>query len=183
MSEKTFRILGEETVRRLDLAGGDVDLEAENPYWTWDEIPPHPEPEKGCIQRGLCCRSSPGWFGPGEVEAAAGHLGMDADAFVRRFLVIDSIAIEGDDGESEVVHVFAPLKLARDGKPALPPASRADALYRALRGTCIFYDGHGCGIYEARPTECREYICTRAPADNPSHEAIARLWKASAAPQ
>lgn len=157
----------------------DSPAEVENPYWTWDEQAPHPNPELGCVRRGLCCKSSPGWFAPGEVEAAAALKGMAPDAFVRKYLVIDSMVVD----EDKLVHVFAPVKLGVDGKPAVPPASRADALYRALRGQCIFYDAKaaGCGIYEARPTECRLYVCTNAPADNPTHEAIARLWLGPAA--
>lgn len=171
MAKKTFRILSEETVHKPDLAG--TSLDEENPYWTaWEEVPPHPDPTKGCIRRGLCCRSSPGWFGPGEVEQAAALLDLEPDAFVRRYLVVDSLEVDGEE-----VHVFAPVKLALDGKPAIPPATRADALYRSLRGTCVFFDGVGCGIYEARPIECQRYICTNKPADNLDHEAIARMWR------
>jgi len=180
-----FRILHESIQHRPDLAGSASegadapDMPDENPYWTWDEQEPHPDPSKGCIRRGLCCKSNPGWFAPGEVEAAALLLGMEPDAFVRTYLVIDHI--DHIDVENERVHVFSPMKLGIDGKPAIPPASQADDLYRALRGQCIFYstlaDGlGGCGIYAARPTECQRYICTNAPADNPTHEQIARLW-------
>jgi Fe-S-cluster containining protein len=178
----TFRILDESVQTRPDLApappeGDAPDIPSENPYWTWDEQEPHPDPSKGCIRRGLCCKSNPGWFAPGEVEEAAALKGLEPDAFVRKYLVIDAIDVDG-----ELVHVFAPLKLGIDGKPAIPPASRADHLYRALRGQCIFYgtaaDGEGgCTIYEARPTECRLYVCTNAPADNPTHEQIAKLWR------
>lgn len=142
----------------------------ENPYWV--DPPPHPCPEKGCIRRGLCCTSSPGWFGPGEVEGAAALLGMEPDAFVRQYCIIDSYELP--DGR---VEVFAPLKLGRDGAPALPPLARADELYRLLRGTCVFYEGHGCRIYEARPIECRVYVCTNPPEANLRHEQIARLWR------
>lgn len=178
MKKRPFRILSEETVRRtLDPGEAPVDEQAENPYWTdWEEIPPHPDPDKGCIRRGLCCKSSPGWFAPGEVEGAAALMGMSPDAFVRRYLVVDAIEVDG-----EPVSVFAPVKLARDGKPAIPPATLADPLYRALRGVCIFFKNDGCSIYEARPKECRDYICTNKPADNPTHEQIARLWKEAAA--
>ncbi|PIE19307.1 MAG: hypothetical protein CSA66_02525 [Proteobacteria bacterium] len=168
MSDKTFRILGEETIRRTQAAAG-----AENPYWGWEELPPHPDPSKGCVRRGLCCKSSPGWFAPGEVEGAASLLGVEADALVRERLIIDSVEVDG-----ERVFAFAPVKLGRDGAPAIPPATRADALYRALRGVCTFYDeGEGCTIYRARPYECRGYVCTNDPEDNPSHQAIARLWR------
>ncbi|MCC6623432.1 MAG: YkgJ family cysteine cluster protein [Deltaproteobacteria bacterium] len=180
-----FRILDERLEKRETTSesapatadGGDAPdtpAEVENPYWTWDEQAPHPNPELGCVRRGLCCKSSPGWFAPGEVEAAAALRGMEPDAFVRKYLVVDHQEVAG-----EVVHVFAPVKLGIDGRPAIPPASRTDALYRALRGQCVFYDvkAQGCGIYEARPTECRLYICTNAPADNPTHEGIALLWR------
>lgn len=182
----TFRILHESIEKRPDLHAEAADDELENPYWTWDEQEPHPDPSKGCIRRGLCCKSNPGWFAPGEVEAAAAAQGMEPDAFVRKYLVIDSIEVPvaAADGATtfERVHVFAPLKLGIDGKPAVPPASRADDLYRTLRGPCIFFgtasDGlPGCRIYETRPTECRLYVCTNAPADNPSHAQIARLWR------
>lgn len=167
---KRFRILSEETVRRTDLQP-ELGEDIENPYWLDEEAPPHPDPSKGCIQRGLCCKSSPGWFGPGEVEAAAELMGLPPDEFVRRYIVVDDIEVDG-----QRVSVFAPAKMGRDGQPLIPPATRVDALYRAFRGTCIFYDGKGCGIYEARPIECRHYICTNEPADNLDHEAIGRLW-------
>jgi len=179
-----FRILDErvEKTRATPITDEEADLPGapdgdENPYWTWDEQEPHPAPEKGCIRRGLCCKSSPGWFAPGEVEAAAALRGMTPDAFVRAYLVIDSADVDG-----QLVHVFAPMKLGLDGLPAIPPGTRADGLYRALRGQCIFYDvaERGCGIYAARPTECARYVCTNAPADNPTHESIARLWMAPA---
>lgn len=174
MTKKTFRILSEETVQVTPDSG--VDPDEENPYWTaWEEVAPHPDPAKGCVRRGLCCKSSPGWFGPGEIEGAAALLGISPDELVRRYLVIDEAEVDG-----ERVFVFAPVKLALDGKPAIAPASRADALYRALRGTCIFFDGQGCGVYGARPIECARYICTNKPADNLDHDAIARLWKAAA---
>lgn len=183
--QSRFRILDERVEKMPDRAPV-VDDEAdlpdspdENPYWTWDEQEAHPNPELGCIRRGLCCKSSPGWFAPGEVEAAAALTGMEPDAFVRKYLVIDRMTVD-----ESTVHVFAPMKLGLDGKPAIKPGTMADALYVSLRGQCIFYDvaNKGCGIYAARPTECARYICTNAPADNPTHESIARLWLAASAP-
>ena len=166
-----FRVLSEETVRR----GTSDDEGAINPYWLDEEPEPHPDPSQGCIRRGICCKTSPGWFGPGEVEAAAALKGETPDAFVRKYLVIDTQEVDG-----EVVHVFAPVKLARDGKPAIPPATRVDTLYRTLRGTCVFFTGEGCGIYAARPIECARFVCTNAPEDNLSHAEIGRLWRDAA---
>ncbi len=167
MSKPRFRVLSEETVRR----GEPDDPELVNPYWLDEEPEPHPDPSLGCIRRGICCKTNPGWFGPGEVEKAAALKGETPDVFVRSYLVID--IQEVDD---ETVHVFAPVKLARDGKPAITPATRVDALYRTLRGPCVFYTGEGCGIYAARPIECVRYVCTHAPEENIGHEAIGRLW-------
>lgn len=171
MSKPTFKILDERTVHRRPEDGGDEAVE-ENPYWAWEELPPHPDPSKGCIRRGLCCRSSPGRFAPGEVEAAAAVKQLEPDSFVRKYLIVDNVGTA-----EEPVYAFAPVKLDRHGKPAMPTGGLVDGLYRALRGTCVFFRDEGCGIYEARPWECREYICTNAPEDNPSHEDVAEKWR------
>ena len=171
-----FRILDERTVSRASGASGALTESSDapdNPYWLDEEPDPHPAPEKGCVRRGICCRTSPGWFGPGEADRAAATLGLEPDAFVRQFLVIDEAEVDG-----ERVPVFVPVKLDRFGQPALPPASRVDDLYRFLRGPCVFFDGSGCRIYAARPIECERYVCTNAPEQNLSHEAIGRLWRA-----
>ncbi len=163
-----FKILSEE-VRQLAPRAG-ADASEENPYWAEPE--PHPNPELGCIRRGICCKSSPGWFGPGEVEKAALVKGMSPDEFVREFLIVDSVEVDG-----EPVHAFAPVKLDRFGKPQAEPGSRVDGTYRYFRGACIFYTGEGCGIYQARPVECRAYVCTQLPEENLSHQEIGRMWK------
>lgn len=164
-----FRILDERVIQREAAPG--TRSEATNPYWLTEDPAPHPDPARGCIRRGICCRSSPGWFAPGEVEQAAEVLGITPHELVGQSLVIDSIDVDG-----ERVEVFAPVKLDRFGKPALRPGARVDDLYRFLRGVCTFFDGNGCGIYEARPYECRQYVCTNAPEENADHESIARMW-------
>jgi Fe-S-cluster containining protein len=164
-------ILGEETVHRE----GQPDVE--NPYWEAEEPQEHPNPELGCIRRGLCCKSHPGWFAPGEVEKAAALLGLDPDAFVRRYLVVTSVEVEGQE-----VHCFAPVKLGIDGEPQLEPGTKADRLYYALRGPCVFYEDAGCRIYGARPLECERYVCTNDPELNPTKAEIGRLWLGGSAP-
>jgi Fe-S-cluster containining protein len=176
---RKLRIFGREEAKTrhsdafvpTDAADGHSEASATNPYWLAEEPSPHPHPELGCIRRGICCRSNPGWFAPGEVEKAAALQGMEPDAFVRKYLIIDALDLDG-----QKVHVFAPVKLDRFGKPALPTGRPVDALYRALRGVCVFFDGQGCKIYGARPYECGKYVCTNAPEDNASHEEIAALW-------
>ena len=167
-----LRVLGEWIVRRQPGPGPESDsTAAENPYWLHEEPAPHPDPSRGCIRRGLCCRTSPGWFAPGEVEEAAAVLGMEPDAFVRKYVVVDEVDVDG-----RMAYAFAPVKLTRQGKPAWKPGTRVDALYRTLRGVCVFFDGEGCRIYQARPAECRAYSCTNDPEDNLSHEELGRRW-------
>ena len=171
MSDKNSQANQEITTDDLDDPKEKQSGESLNPYWLAEEPEAHPDPKLGCIRRGKCCLSSPGWFGPGEVEKAAEAKGMATDDFVRKFLIIDAMEIEG-----ERVEVFAPVKLDRFGAPAFSPATRVDELYRILRGRCVFYSQNGCEIYTARPIECRQYVCTNAPEDNPSHKEIAKLW-------
>ena len=164
-------ILSEETVARAGAPQG----QGENPYWADEEPDEHPDPSLGCIRRGLCCKRHPGWFAPGEAEQAAALLGMEPDAFVRRYLVVTSIEVEGEE-----VHCFAPVKLGVDGEPQLEPGTKADRLYYVLRGPCVFYGPEGCGIYAARPLECQRYVCTQEPEENLSKQELGRLWRDAA---
>ena len=166
-------ILSEETVQRGAPPEGDEDLE--NPYWLDEDPQEHPNPELGCIRRGLCCKSSPGAFAPGEAEGAAALLGLEPDVFVRRYLVIDALTIEG-----KTVHAFAPVKLGQGGRKQLKPGTLTDRLYHSLRGPCVFFKGEGCMIYEARPLECQRYLCTQPEEQNLTTEELARLWLTAA---
>ena len=105
------------------------------------------------------------------MEKAAALSGMTPDEFVRRFVVIDSVEVDG-----QRVEVFVPVKLGVDGLPLARPGTRVDRLYTLFRSPCVFYDGHGCRIYWARPVECRKYICTNEPSENLSMEALGRMW-------
>lgn len=162
-------VLDEATVR---LEGFDEARE-ENPYWLEDDRPDlHPDPDAGCMRRNRCCKNSPGWFAPGEAEQAAALLQLTPDVFVRRYLIIDFMEVDG-----ERVEVFVPAKIGRDGAPLIPTGTRADALYQAFRSPCIFFSEEGCQIYAARPLECQRYLCTQPAELNISHDAIARLWR------
>jgi Fe-S-cluster containining protein len=168
-----LRIHGrEETQVRVIPESVDGPSEDENPYWLGEDGDAAlPTPEQGCIQRGLCCKSSPGWYAPGEVEKAAELLGIAPDVLVRSKLVVDRIEVDG-----QIVHVFAPVKLDRFGKPAFAPGKVVDELYRMLKGTCVFFDGKGCGIYAARPLECARYLCSQPAERNLSHHELAQMW-------
>jgi Fe-S-cluster containining protein len=167
MAEGKVRLVASEEMRRRPDAP-----EEENPYWAEEEPEELPDPSLGCVRRGLCCRRSPGRFAPGEVEAAAALLGLEPDALVRRYLVIDVLEVDGEE-----ILVFAPVKVGRDGRPALAPASRTDRLYRTLHGPCVFWDGQGCRIYAARPLECRRYLCSAPPETWLGEAELARLWR------
>lgn len=158
------KVLEERTERR---EGFSEDSE-ENPYWASEEPEPHPNPELGCVRRNLCCKSNPGWFVPHEVEKAAELLGMTPDAFVKAYVVIDHFEVGG-----RLVEAFVPVKMGRDGNPLIPTATRTDRLYQMLRSPCVFFNGSGCDIYDARPYECRLYVCTEPALDR---EKIARQW-------
>ncbi|OIP44626.1 MAG: hypothetical protein AUK47_00640 [Deltaproteobacteria bacterium CG2_30_63_29] len=163
---KRLRIFGEELRR------SEPTTDAENPYWQAEENLPHPNPELGCIRRGLCCRSSPGWFGPGEVEAAAALRGQSPQELVESALIIDGLDVDG-----ERVEVFAPVKLGRDGLPLAQPGTRVDRLYRMFRSPCVFFQDEGCTIYDARPIECRRYVCTQREDEQLTHLEVAKLWR------
>ena len=137
------------------------------------ELPLHPDPSLGCIRRNFCCRTNPGWFGPGEVEGAAAAIEMSVDEFIATYVVIDAVVVDG-----QKVEVFVPVKSGRDGKPLCPPATRVDELYLKSPSRCVFFVDKGCAIYKARPLECRGYSCTNADEDNPSKEEIGRMWLA-----
>lgn len=133
---------------------------------------PTPTEEQGCIRRGYCCKNTPGWFAPGELEKAAEHLGMTPDEFANNYLVIDGYELP----ELGWVKVFAPVRLNRFNEPAMPPLSEVDDIYRYLNGPCIFYKENGCEIYPARPMECRSYFCGRDKDLNIDRKEIAIYW-------
>lgn len=141
-----------------------------DPRWAHVDVD-HPAPWLGCIRRNLCCRNNPGWFSPGEAERAAELLGLDLATLVNRFLVVDHV-----DLSVGRVEVYAPAKLGRDGLPVEPPGGKTSDLYRFSSGSCVFFDGAGCAIYEARPRECRGYCCVNLPEDNASRLDLALLW-------
>ena len=137
---------------------------------------PTPAREQGCIRRGYCCRSNPGWFAPGQVARAARHAGQDVAEFAARYLIVDQVELPSGPR----VEVFAPLKLDRFSQPAMPPLTRVDALYRMLPGPCIFYDAdEGCRIHPQRPAECAAYFCSQPEDQHLSYEAIGAMWLAA----
>ncbi len=165
--DKRMRILSEVDGPR-PIHADDVQ---ENPYWQEDEAPQALPPGTPCQRRGHCCRASPGWFMPGQVEAAAAFLGLDPVAFIRRYLIVDAYDLDGRQ-----VEVFAPVKLGRDGAPLVTPGTRVDRLYRIFRSPCVFFRDNGCQIYPVRPAECAAYLCSLPQEEHLSHREIAQAW-------
>ena len=156
---------------------GQPPRDPDEPRWAHVD-PDHPAPWLGCVRRGLCCRSNPGWFAPGEAEAAAAALDLEMAELVNGWLVIDHV-----DTSIGRIEAFAPAKLGPDGLPVEPPGAQTSELYSYSSGVCVFFDGMGCRIYAARPLECRWYDCTSLPEDRPPRLELARLWLDAASDQ
>jgi hypothetical protein len=67
----------------------------------------------GCYGRGACCRNNPGWFGPGEMEKAAEHMGMEPEAFFRKYLVVVSTPVATPEGRVTVSAFARPRSTPR----------------------------------------------------------------------
>ena len=128
-----------------------------------------------CIGRGRCCENNPGWFAPGEMEAAAAHLGLSPEEFFARYVVIVNVRLDDEPG-APLVEAYAPAKADASGAPLDGAGKRASRAYRFMRGPCIFYRDRRCAIHPARPLECRNYWCEQPDAMNTSKQQLARLW-------
>lgn len=84
-----------------------------------------------CTQCGHCCTGDPGftWLSDAEADALAARLGLDGEAFRRRYT----------------------RTVWRDGRAALSLTERGN-------GDCIFWrTGIGCSVYDLRPQQCRTW--------------------------
>lgn len=90
------------------------------------------------------CTRKPGWFLPGEAEAAAEWMGVTLEEFFRQYLAVDWW--EGDPD------IFL-----------LSPAIRGDETGAEFpgdpRGTCVFYEESRCRIHPVKPHECKDMWC------------------------
>ena len=128
-----------------------------------------------CYGRGRCCLNNPGWFGPGEIEKTAEHLGLTPEALFRKCLVVVTTHVV-DLADKPAVDIFAPAKVGADGAPLMATGARVPAIYELMPGACIFYRGGRCDIHAARPVECRRYFCEQPDELNMSRAELARLW-------
>lgn len=110
------------------------------------------------------CTIKPGWFLPGEAEAAASLMGLTLPEFFARFLAVDWWVADYRIGRD--TFVLSPAVRGNDAGTEFPGDPR---------GTCVFYRDERCQIHEAKPHECRERWCgERTPGT--THEDVARAW-------
>jgi Fe-S-cluster containining protein len=111
------------------------------------------------------CERKPGWFMPGEAEAAAALLGMSlADLFTTR-LSVDYWY--GDDRLSPTTFVLTPTMGDRESGTVLGLDNQ---------GRCTFYVDGRCEIHAAKPFECRQWYCQADPSTLTPHVEVARVW-------
>ncbi len=119
----------------------------------------------GCVR---ACYKKPGWFLPGEAEAAASLLGMTLGAFFAKHLGVDYWEAEEEDEER--VYVLAPVTIIGDPGELYPT--------RPLGKCKLLDDDNRCTIYDARPHECREHTHTESMDDvHNRHRAVSDAWR------
>jgi Fe-S-cluster containining protein len=119
-----------------------------------------------CAQCQDRCTQKPGWFLPGEAEAAARLLGMTMDDFFRAYLAVDWWESAEWLNYQEVFLLSPAIRGKRPGTemPGDP------------RGSCVFYENGRCRIHAAKPHECREALCTDPHDDGAGHRDTAEAW-------
>ena len=84
-----------------------------------------------CTKCGNCCTGSPGftWVSEDEIDRLAVRLGLDREAFIRKYT--RSVWRDGEERRS---------------------------LTELRRGDCVFWvAGTGCSVYQDRPRQCRTW--------------------------
>lgn len=117
-----------------------------------------------CASCQNACRHKPGWFAPGEAEAAATLLGVTLKELFRTRLMVDWLCSAGPE--------FSDVFLL---SPAITPGQPGEEFGSEPRGRCTFLTGEGlCEIHAAKPLECRLYSCQVAGAEY--HEPVGMTW-------
>ena len=128
-----------------------------------------------CCGRGRCCENNPGWFAPGEMEAAAAWMKLPPEEFFSKYIVLQSVQLPNEPGRP-VVEAYVPTKVDAAGQPLEGAGRRASRVYQFMSGPCVFYKEQRCAIHPARPLECRRYFCEQDASLNITHEEIGKLW-------
>jgi Fe-S-cluster containining protein len=100
---------------------------------------------KDCVR---ACSTSPGWFKPGQAEAAAAHLRLPFAEFRDAYLV---------QVQRAGVTMYAPARVNdKGGCPVVPDDYESPARHAA----CAFLVDERCAIHAVKPYECRVgYVC------------------------
>ena len=104
-----------------------------------------------CERCQAACRTKPGWYMPGEVAVAAGHLGLSPREFFSVWCAVDWWSTD----EDEDVYVIAPRLRGHPGGEEYPPAP-GGVCNHLVAGKCAL---HGRG----KPFECRRMLHDDTP--------------------
>ncbi len=107
------------------------------------------------------CTRKPGWFLPGEVEAAAEFMGMTLPEFFKAYLAVDWWEDFPND-----IFVLSPAICGEEPGTEFPGDPH---------GTCVFYEGERCRIHPVKPAECREHWCGDKGSSGIHHD-VAQAW-------
>jgi hypothetical protein len=100
------------------------------------------------------CKTTPGWFAPGEAEKAAAHLNIPYEEFKSKLLIRDSC---GDWCAGEAPYVFSPRKTWGD---EIESGEIRNSRQQQRRGTCVFLKDDRCQIHPVKPYECvKAFAC------------------------
>ena len=106
------------------------------------------------------CTHKPGWFLPGEAEAAASFMGVTLEEFFKAYLAVDWWQGYPD------IFVLSPAVKDEETGTEFP----ADP-----HGTCVFYEGDRCRIHPVKPHECRDLWCGDMSSSSIHHD-TAEAW-------
>ncbi len=116
-----------------------------------------------CDECKSACVKCPGWFMPGEVEKAADLKGMSLQDFFEEYLSVNWWV------DSPDVFLLSPASI--NGNPG-------DMAPYDPHGKCVFYEDGLCGIHDAKPFECRQFIHEdSADTIHGRHESVADAWR------
>jgi Fe-S-cluster containining protein len=107
------------------------------------------------------CTRKPGWFLPGEAEAAASFMGITLDEFFRAYLAVDWWVDSPAD-----IFVLSPAIRGEEPGTEFPGDPR---------GTCVFYENDRCAIHPVKPAECRKHWCGDKNSSSIHHD-VAQAW-------
>lgn len=111
------------------------------------------------------CRHKPGWFAPGEAEAAAKLMNLTLKEFFDKYLVVD-YWIRKHHGKEDIFVL----------SPNIVNQSPGDMMGFDPEGQCVFYQDGLCSIHAAKPLECAQMSCKTNDDQNIEKEINTKNW-------